>query len=322
MAYTADDWPITAATLPFPGVDPQGRSVNEADASHWRSVFDEIRAAGFTNVDLFDNWIKPGDLSTQRLDELVRTAKEAGLGLPAISAVRRSVMDAEHGEENLAYTHRTLEAAAAMGARVVSVGLHQALTPEQQKQLWFWTVEGYKSPEGDRDAWNLTVKRLQELGRHAEELGLLISLEMYEDTYIGTADSTVALVKDIGLDNVGINPDVGNLVRLHRPIESWLEIMEKTLPYANYWHVKNYIRDEDVARDHYVAMPTSLELGLINYRKSIEIAIANGYQGMICTEHYGGDGLSVSSTNQQYLREKVLPRTSDYALGKSQVRQG
>ena len=86
--------------------------------------------------------------------------------------------------------------------------------------------------------------------------------------------------------------------------------------------MKNYMRDEDVARDHYVAMPTSLELGLINYRKSIEIAIANGYQGLICTEHYGGDGLSVSSTNQQYLREKILPRTSDYALGKSRVRQG
>ncbi|WP_299257314.1 sugar phosphate isomerase/epimerase [uncultured Kushneria sp.] len=322
MPYTADDWPITAALLQFSGVDAQGRAVNDADASHWRSVFDEVREAGFANADLFDGWVKPGDLSTQRLEELLRTAKEASIGLPSISAIRRSVIDAEHGEENLAYSHRTLEAAAALGCQVVSFGLHQALTPEQQKQLWFWTVEGHKDPKADRDMWNLAVKRLQELGRHAEELGLLMSLEMYEDTYLGTADSAVALVKDIGLDNVGINPDVGNLVRLHRPIEPWLEVMEKTLPYANYWHVKNYIRDEDVARDYYVAMPAPLESGLISYRKAFEIALANGFQGIICTEHYGGDGLSVSSTNQKYLREKILPRTSDYALGKSQVRQG
>ena len=26
-------------------------------------------------------------------------------------------------------------------------------------------------------------------------------------------------------------------------------MVAKTLPYSNYWHMKNYIRDEDVARD-------------------------------------------------------------------------
>lgn len=35
-----------------------------------------------------------------------------------------------------------------------------------------------------------------ELGKHAETLGLEISLEMYEDTYIGTADGTVRFIHD------------------------------------------------------------------------------------------------------------------------------
>ena len=98
-------------------------------------------------------------------------------------------------------------------------------------------------------------------------------------------------------------------------------MIEKTAPYANYWHVKNYQRDEDVARDMYVAMPAPLESGLISYRKAFEIAIANGFQGVICCEHYGGDGLSVSASNQRYLREQILPRTPDYIPGKSRVRQ-
>lgn len=320
MPYIANDWPISAALLQFPSVLSNGRHVNEAGIEHWKNVFTEVRDAGFSDVDLFDGWVRPGDLSEQRVGELKRAADEVGVGLPAISIVRSSVIDPEHGKAHLAYSHRTLEAAAELGCHVVSVGLHQALTSEQKKQLWFWTVEGYKDP-ADREIWDLAVARLRELGRRADELGLILSLEMYEDTYLGTADSAVRLVEDIGLPTVGLNPDIGNLIRLHRPIESWQEMAEKTMPYANYWHVKNYQRDEDVARDLYVAMPAPLESGLINYRRAFEIALANGFQGVICTEHYGGDGLSVSASNQRYLREQILPRHADYTLGESRVRQ-
>ncbi|MBH02965.1 MAG: xylose isomerase [Xanthomonadales bacterium] len=320
MPYTATDWPITAALLQFPDHLADGRHVNAAGVEHWAGVFAEVRDAGFDDVDLFDGWVRPGDLSEGQIEDLRQTADDIGVGLPAISVVRSSVIDAEHGEANLAYSHRTLDAAAALGARVVSVGLHQALTEAQKRQLWFWTVDGYRDPD-DRQTWELAVARLRELGKHAEDNGLILSLEMYEDTYLGTADSAVALVTAIDHPAVGLNPDIGNLVRLHRPIESWQSMIEKTAPYANYWHVKNYQRDEDVARDMYVAMPAPLESGVISYRKAFEIAIANGFQGVICCEHYGGDGLSVSASNQRYLREQILPRTPDYIPGKSRVRQ-
>jgi len=132
----------------------------------------------------------------------------------------------------------------------------------------------------------------------------------------------VQLVQDIGLDNVGLNPDLGNLIRLHRPIEDWREMVAKTLPYSNYWHMKNYIRDEDVARDSYITMPAPMESGLINYREAFKVALSVGFQGILCTEHYGGDGLSVTASNQDYLRRHVLPKTEGYELGKSEVAQG
>lgn len=320
MPYTADDWPISAALLQFPSRLDDGRHVNDAGPQYWAEVFTEVRDAGFVHVDLFDGWVRPGDLSGEALTAFARTAERVGVGLPAISVVRSSVIDPEHGRANLAYCHRTIDAAAALGSRVVSVGLHQALTEAQKRQLWFWTVEGYKDPD-DRESWDLVVSRLRELGQHAEDNGLILSLEMYEDTYLGTADSAVALVEAIDHPAVGLNPDIGNLVRLHRPIESWQSMIEKTAPYANYWHVKNYQRDEDVARDMYVAMPAPLESGLISYRKAFQIAIAHGFQGVICCEHYGGDGLSVSAANQRYLRERILPRSADYTPGQSRVRQ-
>jgi len=322
MVYTAADWPIAAALLPFPSLDPSGQSVQDANSSVWRSVLQEVADAGFHNADLTDTWLRVGDLSRDRLDELAGAAASVGVGLPAGSAIRRSIIDAKHAESNLAYTHRTIDAAAHLGCEVVSIGLHQALTPEQQAQLWFWTVAGHQDPVDDRECWALAVRRFRELGKHAAEVGLLLSLELYEDTYLGTSESAVQLVEDIGLPNVGLNPDIGNLVRLHRPVESWREIAEKTLPYANYWHVKNYTRDEDRAAGYYVAMPAPMESGIINYREAFRIALAAGFQGVICVEHYGGDGLSVCATNERYLRSRVLPRTPDYELGTSKVSQG
>ncbi len=322
MAYTADTWPIAAAMLPFPGTDAQGMHINDADPSAWAEAFTEVKDAGFANADLTDSWVRPGDLSRDRLAEFRQAAENAGLGIPAISAIRHSVIDEANWEANLAYSHRTIDAAAELGCEVVSVGLHQAIRPEQQKQLWFWTVDGHKDPVGDEETWTSAVVRLRELGRHAAEVGVLLSLEMYEDTYLGTADSSVRLVQDIGLPNVGLNPDLGNLIRLHRPVEDWRELVAKTLPYSNYWHMKNYFRDEDVARDMYVTMPAPMESGLINYREAFKLALSVGFQGILCTEHYGGDGLSVAASNQDYLRRHVLPKKDGYVLGNSQVVQG
>jgi len=146
-------------------------------------------------------------------------------------------------------------------------------------------------------------------------------LRMYEDTYLGTGDSSVRLAEDIGLESVGLNPDIGNLIRLHRPVESWVELVQKTMPWANFWHVKNYQRDEEVERDLYVSVPASLESGLMNYRWALDYAVSVGFQGAICTENYGGDGLSVCATNRDYLRRHALPKRADYELGTSRVAQ-
>ena len=69
-------------------------------------------------------------------------------------------------------------------------------------------------------------------------------------------------------------------------------------------------------------MPAPMESGLISYREAFKVALSVGFQGIICTEHYGGDGLSVTASNQDYLRRQVLPKTDGYALGTSQVAQG
>lgn len=298
---TPTRWPVAAAMLQFPATRPDGSRTQDAPADVWRDDFTEIRRAGFDIVEVNDQWVRVGDLSGDRVDALAAAARDADLTPASLAIVRSSVIDPEAGVDNLAYTHRSLDAAVRMGAGIVSIGFHRPLLPAQREAFWFWTEQGAADDPEDRELWATAVARVRELGEHAASIGLDLTLEMYEDTFLGDGPLAARFVQDVGLANVGLNPDVGNLVRLHRPIDDWVETHALTLPFANYWHVKNYQRDEDRARGTYTAVPAPLELGVIDYRTQIRNALSLGFQGMFVCEHYGGDGLGVSARNREYL---------------------
>lgn len=304
--WNRDNWPIAAAMIQYPNRLPDGSSVQNQSAEAWADTLADVADAGFTELDPTDSWLRLADLTPSRLEELLAVCRLLDLTIPAISTARRSVIDPERGAEYLAYSHRVIDTAKEIGAGAVSFGLFGPLTPEQQKALWFWTIDGVRNPD-DPAVWQQAVSSIRELGRHAEDAGIEVSLEMYEDTYLGTADSAVRFVNDVGLPNVGINADLGNLVRLHRPVEHWQQMMAKVAPYAKYWHVKNYMRMEDEVSGLIASHPAPLESGIINYRSAIRMALECGFQSAFLCEHYGGDGVSVSAANRSYLR-RILPR--------------
>lgn len=303
--FTSSNWPIAVCMHGFAAVAADGTRLHDAPAETWDGMFRQIERLGFTALEIADSHIRPSELTPERRAELKKIADSHSVRLISVHVQRQSVIEPGKGEENLAYAHRAIDAAAELGMSVFSTGLHQPFSEAQRKALWFWTAQGPVDPD-DAETRALAVSRLRELGLHAASVGLPMALEMYEDTYLGTADSAVRLIEEIGLDNVGLNPDIGNLVRLHRPIEDWREMHEKTLPYANYWHVKNYIRDERGDGTQPTAMPTSLELGLINYRAMVARAVDLGFRGPFLMEQYGGDSLGVCATNRDYLRT-LLP---------------
>lgn len=286
--WNRDNWPIAAAMIQYPNLLPDGSSVQDQPAESWAKTLVDVADAGFTELDPTDSWIRLADLPQARLDEFLSVCSSLELTIPAISTSRRSVIDPEHGAAHLAYSHHVIDTAKQIGAGAVSFGLFGPLTKAQQQALWFWTVDGVKNPD-DEATWKLAVGRIRELGRHAEELGIEVSLEMYEDTYLGTADSAVRFVNEVALPNVGINADLGNLVRLHRPVERWQSMMEKVAPFCKYWHVKNYMRMEDDASGLIASHPAPLESGIINYRTAIRMVLEHGFHSAFLCEHYGGD---------------------------------
>lgn len=295
---TAEAWPI-ACKINFGGFTEDGTPIAEASADAWREQLIQVAELGFNYIDPMDDWVPVADLGPERYAEFKQVLADTGLRVAAISIGRNSVVDVEHGERNVATIHRTIDRAADLGATIVNIGFQQAITPAQQKALWFWLAEGHHDDPALRP---LAIERVRELAGHAQKLGLQIALEMYEDTYVGTPDDAVSFLKDVDHPAVGINPDIGNLIRLHRPMPTFVEMHEKVLPYANYWHIKNYIRDEDPATGSYMSAPVPLKYGTINYRQMIRRALQLGYTGPFMTEHYGSDWLGVGAENAEYIR--------------------
>lgn len=301
MMYTAETWPIACAMLALGNKDSQGHPIQDASTEEWAQHLRQVKDLGFTEIDPTDTWVRVADLEATRLAEFKDLLSEFDLTIPAISTSRRSVLDAEHGEEYLAYSHRLLDVAAELGVKMVSFGFFQALTPAQQKVLWFWLVDGHKDPD-DAQARAKAASLIRELAVHAKQNGQEISLEMYEDTYVGTCDSAVAFLEEVDHEACGLNPDIGNFIRLHRPIEPVQAMFDKVLPHANYWHVKNYLRDEDPATGAVMTFPVPMDQGLINYRSTIRQALDLGFSGAFLCEHYGSDSLGVCAKNREYIR--------------------
>ena len=300
--YTAENWPIAAAMLPFGSVDSHGGPIHDAEPEEWAKHLNLVARSGFSEVDPTDTWVRVGDLTPERLTEFQSVLKDAGLTIPAISTSRRSVVDPEHGKEYLEYSHRLLDVAATLGVPMVSFGFFQALKPAQQKALWFWLADGWHDDESP-EARSRAASLIRELAEHAQSNGQQITLEMYEDTYVGTADGAVQFLEEVGHEACGLNPDIGNFVRLHRPLEPVQDMLDKLLPHANYWHVKNYLRDEDPETGQVMTFPVPMEFGLINYRAAITQAVGLGFRGAFLCEHYGSDAITVIGKNRAYVRD-------------------
>ncbi|WP_221124515.1 sugar phosphate isomerase/epimerase [Rhizobium sp. NLR17b] len=301
LPHTPEDWPIAAAMLQFPSVTSGGKSIREAGPERWRQDLSVIADEGFKSVEIPSAWLPIGEMAPSEIDELKAVLKDLDLSIAATSVVRRSIIEKGRAAENLAVTHNAIDAAAAAGSPLICLGLHEALLPAQVDVTWFWTVPTHQNPN-DRDVWKQAVAGYQELCDHAMSVGVEISLELYEGTYLGTADSAVAFLYDIERDNIGLNPDLGNLVRAQQLIEPWESMAVKTFPHANYWHVKNYTRSENPETNTVLTTPAPMMSGLIDYRKAIAFALAHGFKGAFLCENYGGDGLTVSAGNRRYIQ--------------------
>ena len=197
-----------------------------------------------------------------------------------------------------------IDAAAELGAVVFCTGLHGTLSARAESAVWFWSEPDARP---DERLWDDAVSRTRELTEHAASAGVALSLELYERTFLGDATTAVRFVEAVDHPACGINADLGNLQRAPEPVQPWEEMLSTVVPHMNYWHVKNCMRAEDRERGVYLAWPTELAAGVIDYRRAVALARHGGFAGPVVVEHYGGDSVGAICRARPYVASVVGP---------------
>lgn len=153
--------------------------------------------------------------------------------------------------------------------------------------------------------FELTAERLRTAGRMAADLNVKISIEVHQGSIADYSTSTLYLLDLVGLDNVGANPDLGNVYwQYEYPEETPEAAIVALAPRSVYWHCKNLQRVHipDLHRSFFARVP--LPDGEIDYRFAISAMLEAGYDGYFALEGaQKGDQLSQDRRGLEYARQ-------------------
>jgi inosose dehydratase len=135
------------------------------------------------------------------------------------------------------------------------------------------TVGG--KPEEWETRKDLLVARIQELASYAQSRGVVLAIEHHVGSILNTPQVTVALIEQVGMDNVKVNFDISHFNVLGIPIE---ESVATVAPYTVHTHVKD---ERGLAPDFEFLIPGEGVFDYITYLKAMR---RHGYEGFISPE--------------------------------------
>ena len=152
--------------------------------------------------------------------------------------------------------------------------------------------------------FEVTADALSFIGEYAKGIGVSVAIEMHQYSVADTSASTLKLLQAIGMDNIGVNPDLGNVIWAYEELaESWDQALMALAPWTIWWHCKNMYRIHIPETHRAFFVPSSLAEGEIDYRYAIAIMRQAGYDGYLLIEGiHNHDMLSLSKKSLEYVR--------------------
>lgn len=283
-----------------------GAPVDVSDVDSLASRLRLLRNAGFVAVDLSDLWMPLASLDDRSIKAVRSALDVVELQVAGASVIDLTVESDAALDRSAELGRRAIDVAAQLGAGIVSIGLHNGpgagRAPGDVQPPWL-RVDGPLVHEPD--AMARACRLIELLVAEAARSDVALSLEMNELSLLDRATSCLQLLQAVGDTRVGINPDLGSLVRVPWPlVETWVSTLSGVAPAMNYWHVKNCHRI-GMEGGRYVSTPSTLPEGWIDYRRALAIALDAGYRGPLVVEHYGGDVLWYAGRARDYLTDLI-----------------
>ncbi|MGE3269547.1 MAG: sugar phosphate isomerase/epimerase family protein [Chloroflexota bacterium] len=262
-----------------------------------------VKSYGFDGVEIAA--ASQAELDSGAARDFGQELKDAGL--PAL-CVRAGGPIAHHaaGLEARARLERAITLAAALGATVVNTTF---VTPATDPGGLGSDRRGERISQGSSRMaseadFEATAKHLRHFGQMAADHGLDISIEVHQGSIADNSSTTLHLLDMVGMDNVGANPDLGNIYwHYETPEESCEKAIVALAPRSTYWHCKNLRRLHipELDKSWFIRVP--LDDGDIDYRFAISAMVDAGYSGYLAVEGAQvGDQLTLDRRSADYVR--------------------
>lgn len=152
-----------------------------------------------------------------------------------------------------------------------------------------------KTPENSEKDYEKVIKVLSEAADKAKDFGLKLAVENEPGFWADTGTNTARIVKDVGMDNLGINWDPGNC----------LYTDERPFP-EGYWKVKDnimgiHLKDGLKEKRSYVYVP--LGEGEVDWEGQLLALIKDRYKGTLTIETHFSPKVEGSKKCLDYLRQ-------------------
>ena len=271
-----------------------------------RHVLGWARAVGFDGFEVEDSWVDFYRYNDGQVREFRSMLRGVGMPAAAFKTGGRSLCHPSVRDENLKKMLRAVEIAAILETDIISISLPGPLSlygVSSEPYCGMKISYGASRDAPDRD-FQTTADSLAMIADKAADEGISIAIEVHQNSVADNSTATLRLVEMAGRDNIGINPDLGNIYWTYEePEEPWQEAIQRLAPRSIWWHCKNLRRVHvgEVGRSIFLRCP--LPDGDIDYRFAIEAMHRAGYQGYILLEGAdAGDQFEWARRGLEYVR--------------------
>ncbi len=271
-----------------------------------RKVLAWAKAVGFDGFEVEDVWLDFYNLRNPEIEEFRRELESIGMPVAAFKAPGKSLCHPQVRDQNRKKLLRAVEIAALLRTDIISVSLPAParLYNVPRDQVYGLRTSFGSSRSATEEDFQATAEALAQVADRAAREGIRIAIEVHQNSLADNSTSTLRLLDMVGRDNVGANPDLGNIYWTYEePEESWEEAIQRLAPRSIWWHCKNMRRVHvpEVRRSFFVRTP--LPDGDIDYRYAITAMHQAGYRGYILIEGAEtGDQFYFSQRSLEYVR--------------------
>ena len=263
----------------------------------------KLSQIGFEGIEILFKFFDPNK-SIEDIKLLRKDLEESNLPCVAINAGAGSVADPKLGSFNFGIIERSINLAQLLDAKLVNIAETPVPNPNLAGAIGATLKSQGSSRLAKQDEFNKEARLLAKLADQAKLKGISLTIEIHQHSIADTSWSALRLLELIDRENVGINPDLGNIQQAYAtPEEEFEDAIIAVAPHVNYWHCKNANRIPIPQLNETFNIRVPLPYGDINYRFAMTAIKQANYNGYVAIEGIGGDSITKDTISLRYMQD-------------------